>query len=313
MEALEMKRSQSWLVFAVSAALAGCTSVPKEKAQPQPSHSEESPLYFEVADAAGQPRRLHTAFLEGSFAGQPARFIVDSGASDHVFTRPTMKFDSAQLVEEKPGTDHSGNQVKTWRLRRSEELSLSGLGAFSIENALVIDGPPPFEGWQIGAILSPQQLARRYAVLDFQRGVLRLEDNEPIGCPDGLFLVTLKSVVATGDQSRLPIARAEYEGTPIRLLINTGGKHFEISPRVYEGDVGAVRATGQGVGGASVDGAAGETGLLRLGGRQIQIETPVVREQLESVDAQIGMPHLSRSVLWLPRSQRDDIYVCLMP
>ncbi len=309
--------SRTLLCWALSLGLlvaGGCasSSPTSPEGPPGPASGPAATLSFEVPLADGSLHTIHTAFVDASVDGQATRLILDSGTSDHVFTRPSLRFDEADLVPAAPGTDHGGAAVRSWRLDRAAAVEITGYRTVHAARALVIDGPPPFVDWNIGGFLAPQLLVDDgYAVVDLRGLQLRGEPDRPAACPDGSAPLVMASVVASGDESRWPIAEATFAGSPVRLLINTGGKHFEIDPAVYDGAVAAKEGTGRGVSGQAVEGAFGQPGELLLGGRAIHVEKPLVRPQGQTANAQIGMDLLRGAILWLPSSQDRPIAICL--
>ena len=276
------------------------------------SVNAKASLSFEVPTATGEPKTIHTAFVAAVVDGQPTRLIIDSGASDHVFTRPSLRFTDDELSDDDPGTDHAGASVRTWRLTRAAAVSISGFQPFEIGSAIVIDGPPPFADWGIGGFLSPQLLAEDgYVVVDLRHRTLSRSQELPTSCPGEMKLVALTSIVASGDEARLPIVEAIFAGVAIRLMLNTGGSAFEIDPEVYAGKRGHVEWTGKGVSGTAVEGAIGEAGELHLDHHSLTIDEPVIRPQGRTANAQIGMDYLRDSILWLPATQRDKVALCI--
>lgn len=290
-----------------SAAALGCQST-TQPARPAAINPEaaavvlDAPLSFVVEGAEG-PREIHTPMVRARVFGVECWLIVDSGATDPVFTRALADEVGASLAPTEPGTDHAGAPVRSWRAQGSWTVAIEGWHR-EIEAPLVIEGPPPFEGWDIGGFLSPQQLAPHATLmLDLRRQRLLLIDGAPsaelLAPLEDLELVTLPRQHGTGDAARLLLVEGSLGAAPLRLMLNTGGRHAEFSPSALRlpPDAEEGEAVGKGLSGAAVAGVLRRGETLALGGHSIPLDELLVREQGASYGGQLGMRLLRGTVI----------------
>lgn len=297
----------------------GCTTTNAREpsAAKKRTESAQVPLHFDIPLADGASKTIHTAFLEATVDGRKTRLIVDSGASDHVFVRNALPFADDDLKADAPGTDHGGAAVTTWRLQRPISVQI-GERQQTLNEAIVIEGPPPFKAWGIGGFVAPQLLATTgFVVVDLAQRSLAVVENAPKMCADGrspLVLTMVRGegtmVRGEGDAERLPIVAAKWNGKDIRLMLNTGGREVEVSP-AFAIAVGADQATGRGVSGEAVRGSRGASGVLTLAGREVPVASPVVREQGDAADAQVGIAFLTGAMLAFPAGNTGAVRLCL--
>ena len=139
------------------------------------------PLTYDV----GGGDRVHSPLVEASVAGVRAKLVVDTGATDHVLTLSLAKRAGLECRPGEPGTDVSGAPVESWEIATSVEVDLgpaptSGEATtVTLRGVFAFAGPPPFEEWGVGGIVSPQRLRPAgVVILDFDRQVLSLLDDD---------------------------------------------------------------------------------------------------------------------------------------
>ncbi len=132
---------------------------------------------LEASQGESRPTRA-SPIVEGTLAGVPALFVLDTGAGTHTLaswlarkarltTRPT----------ELKARDAAGRSLDL-SMVHGVKVSISGLGAFTLEDAIVAEFPAFFEDEGIGGALSPQLLAPvgKAILLDMPASRARLED-----------------------------------------------------------------------------------------------------------------------------------------
>lgn len=163
--------------------------------------------------------------------GKPARFLIDSGAGVHTFAKWFVS--AAGLATQHHGgakaVDAGGHPVDI-SLVRDVTLTLGDGSKLEIDEAIVADFPPFFEGNAIAGLLSPQLLAAQThaAVLDLRKPELRLQ---PMERAIERFNATLLSIsnstrlcVQRGSplENRLYAVRTVVEGVETSLTVDTG-------------------------------------------------------------------------------------------
>lgn len=281
--------------------------------QPKPARGGllDAPLLYEVPDAEAEAsvRRIHTPMVRATVNGVATLLIIDSGATDHVFTRRLAESIGVTLVETDPGTDHAGMPVASYTTDARLSVGIED-ASFFVDAPIVIEGPPPFERWGIGGFLSPQQLAPdALLLLDLEHQRLKLHTDQADAW-DGLVREVgravpdrpgqlLPRVMGQGDAARLIIVEGRWSehGPPVRVMLNSGGREAEATPAQVPDAGAAEEDTGRGVSGASVRGARAEGRRLLLGRGALDISSLVVREQGDAYDVQLGIEPLTGTIL----------------
>lgn len=101
------------------------------------------------------------------------------------------------------------------------------------------------------------------------------------------------------------------DAEPIRVLINTGGRHTELSTAQGPETAPARSAqvsTGRGVSGEAVMGRAAGASSLRVGSKTVSFDAIVVRDQGLDYDAQIGIGPLRGTVLLMQAQPGSNFY-----
>ncbi|MCA9588270.1 MAG: aspartyl protease family protein [Myxococcales bacterium] len=202
-------------------------------ATPDEAGARRAKLIFRVD---GEPFPL--PLVAGKVAGHPTKILIDSGASSHVVAGWLAR--SIGLSMKKLGdigTDHVGKQIQTFRVEGAK-LSIDGWGRLAESPVIAMDVPEVAERLGIGAIVSPQQLARGKdgVVLDMRAGVLRTAPfvetaHEMAGT--GSPLVTLGEARVCEDRdSAIPglsfVIPATIDGQRANLLLDTGAHHSDL-------------------------------------------------------------------------------------
>ena len=120
-----------------------------------------TPITFETADGA----RQHAPLILAAVGGVTTRLVLDTGSEVHLLARELVDRLGLAFEEGGNGTDHGGEAIPSWAV---EDVALDlGDLAVTLADVVAIPAPPPFPGWGIGGILSPQHLhPRAYTVVD---------------------------------------------------------------------------------------------------------------------------------------------------
>lgn len=257
-----------------------------------------------VVSADGVERTLSQPMVKVKSGETETLFIVDTGSTHTVLTRSFVAAVGQSLINAEEGTDHAGAAVKTMTTA-SLRVTL-GTAAFDLDAPLVIEGPPPFAAWGIGGFLSPQQLhPTAILIVDLQQHRLQLVEGrfeEVVSWAETQHPDLRKAGVPrmTGGEntSRLVVVEAVLDRSlPLRLMLNSGGKHAEFSP-AFAGPVdGPEIVSGRGVSGKAVRGIHAPARVLVLGDYRLFLPEIVVRDQGEDWDGQLGSVVLAGSVL----------------
>jgi hypothetical protein len=290
-----------------------------EHVEPAPTVLLDAPLTYEVVES-GAPRTIHTPMVRGAIGDTETLLILDTGASDPVFTLSLARAVGIAVERAQDGSDHAHASVVTYVGKSPLRIRLAGY-EYTVVAPLFIDGPPPFEGWGVGGFLSPQLLhARAWVAVDLRQNRLQVLDGSE------------RSVVASasaragqqrtsgplprtrgeGDDARLVIVEAAPDSGPsIRVLINTGALATEVATSVDGfGTSEAARPTGRGVSGATVLAVQSTRPFaLTLGALRLPLDAPLVRMQTAAYDAQLGMSALSGSVLLVRAEAESNAYL----
>ena len=275
----------------------------------------ETALLFTVPDGDGT-RAIHTPLVQARIGDTTTLLIIDSGATEPVFTAALARAIGAKLQPAEPGTDHAGQSVPSWSMTENAILNLGGR-ALTLDSPVVIEGPAPFERWGIGGFLSPQALhPTATVVIDLRSNLLSLVEGaledisrEVSARHADLSGLSLPRVDVEGDALRLVIVEAALKpSAAVRLMLNTGGNEAEIAPYAMSGPLdGPEGVRGRGLSGAPVMGLTRSDQRLTIGGASIALPEVTVREQSAAYDAQLGMAALRDTVLVV--SPRRDLPV----
>ena len=259
-----------------------------------------APLTFEIASGGVTHAPLLFAALGGS---APARYVVDSGSDVHLLNEDLA--DELGLAKQpgEEGVDHAGNTMPSWSVGDVPAV-VDGLDLV-LRDAVAIPAPPPFPGYGIRGILSPQNLhPEAWTVIDTAAGELLLLEATDEAAADYLSARTpalrLLTLSRDADFPSLVVPAALDGFAEMPTMLNTGGKQTEYSasalPSLRPQVTGRL---GGGVSGADyVGGSVGRQTLL-VGGARVVIEDVHLREQMHEPQGLVGMDVLRGTVLTL--------------
>lgn len=255
----------------------------------------EVPITFEFGE-----RIVHSPMVHATVSGVRTKFILDSGASDHVFTMDLARRAGLKTGEAEPGFDHVGAPVPSLMLG---DVSVDFEGTTLVLAAVpAFEGPPAFAAEGVGGFLSPQSLHPiAWVVMDFARNQLVLvaggapevvrwmEERWPAFEVMSLERVAAETLVVLG-------AIEPFAGVP--TMLNTGSSGTEFAAAAVPGLRGTPsEGSGYGISGSSVDGEEARDQVLRLGGRAFAVPVVLIRDPMPPPPGQVGMDVLAGTVL----------------
>lgn len=254
------------------------------------------PITFQVGDQV-----THVPMVLATLRGLTAKFILDTGSSDHVFTRELAGRAGLPAEPGQPGIDASGASVPSWMLG-DLDVDIAD-HSFELRDVVAIDGPPPFEGWGVGGFLSPQHLhPTAWVVLDLAGERLILLDGDELEVAAWLTarstdLRLLRLERLAGDRTILVrAALAPFDA--VATLLDSGGKSTEFVAAAVPGiDGGVLVTSGRGVGGGEIVGSVIEGQALVVGDATVAVPRLVVREAMDDHDGLVGMDVLRGTIL----------------
>ena len=255
------------------------------------------PITFEVGD-----RVVHSPMVHADVGDVRTKLILDSGASDHVFTMDLVRRAALDTGAGEEGFDHAGVSIPSVTLGR---VSITFAGAeLALDGVFAFEGPPSFKEEGIGGFLSPQSLhPSAWTVMDLAANELLLVEadlTELRGwlrerCPD-FDLLPLERLADETGTLVVPGAIAPFANVP--TMLNTGSTGTEFAASAVPG-LSGVRSegTGFGVSGSSVDGDEVRDQVLRIGGRSFPLSVLLVRDPMPPPPGLVGMDVLAGTVL----------------
>jgi len=278
----------------------------------------DAPISYSVPED-GTERKIHTPMVRARVGNVETLLILDTGATDPIFTVAFADAIGVAYQQTGDGTDHADASVATFAGTSPLNLFI-GDYQYTVSSPLFIEGPPPFEGWGVGGFLSPQLLHdHAWIEMDLQDNRLRIiRGSEPAVTqavrsqhPELHGSGPLSRLREEGDAARLAIVEARLDNRDrIRVMFNTGGRHTELAPSTQpepaaEGQV----ATGRGVSGEAVMGThSTRSTVLQLGPTEVPLEAFVVREQGPAYEGQLGIDVLLGTVLLLRADSSTNAY-----
>lgn len=174
--------------------------------------------------------------VRGTVMGTPVWMLVDSGTDSHVIAGWLARKLGLPLRKHgDTGTDHVGKPIATYRIEMPQ-IAVDDWGTLPNSWVLSTEVPEVLERFEIGALLSPQQLASdgRGVVLDLARGELRsapwagaheevARSGIPIVHSDHRACITEGAI--RGLSFILP---ATVDSQRVALLIDTGAEYTDI-------------------------------------------------------------------------------------
>jgi len=297
------------LVCASCASTAASSKRPAGRASGSTSASAtilvETPITFDVS-----ARRLHTAMVHAKLNGIATKLILDTGSTDHVLTIDLARRASIKATVDKPGTDHSGASVPSWKL--GEVTAHIGDRSFKLDSAIAIKGPPPFKGWGVGGFISPQRLhPTAFTVLDFVSNKLLVVEGSARAVRALVQRRVPRLVPVVLDRSAQhvrPVIRAAiHPFKPVWACLNTGGRHTEF----IRSAVASLAAQRKGADVVGVSGTRGRTfeannHTLRVKGASFPMSKLLVRKTMQPA-ALIGMNVIGSTVLVVHASVKQPV------
>jgi hypothetical protein len=257
------------------------------------------PITFRTADGS----TVHSPLVEATVAGADMLVVLDTGSEVHLLTTEMAERAGLALAEGEEGTDHGGTSLRSWSAG-DVEMQLAGEEVV-LRDVIVIDPPPPFPGWGIGGILSPQHLHPRAGiVIDLLRDELTVVDAHPSGMAAWLAArwpaSTAISLQRDG-RTTTPVVTAAIEPfAPTATMLNTGGRRTEFDETVVPGlAAGDPERLGGGVSGADVLGIPAGDQVLAVAGARIPVPDLAVRRDMGYPPGLVGMNVLRGTVLAL--------------
>ncbi len=247
--------------------------------------------------------------------GIEGRLVLDTGSEVHLLKKELV--DELGLSKEpgEEGTDHSGTTMPSWAVG-DVGISFGGTD-LTLREVVAIPAPPPFPGWGIRGILSPQNLhPTAIAVIDMAADELLLVDGSDDKIADFLRSrlpsVSLLTLIRHKDFPSVVVS-ASIEGfgkTP--TLLNTGGKGTEFSMAALPGlSIGASERLGGGVSGADYAGGSAGSRTLVVGGHRIAVPALSVREQMHDPQGLVGMDVLRGTILGCAADLSRPVFWCV--
>lgn len=202
--------------------LLACAPEPKT---PEKSHTAS--LYFSTIEL-GPGRRFPSPLVRGTVNGKETAFIVDTGAQVSVVDAALAVEASLAVVAGGAAQDPSGTKVPMSKTA-APGFVITGLGAIPDGLTAVIALPEVFTKLGVGAILSPQSLAKggHQVVLDMERNELRLDDPGPTAAQVSNKVFDLGAIQVCryddhGFSVASLIAQAQIDGVVVPVEIDTG-------------------------------------------------------------------------------------------
>ena len=254
------------------------------------------PVTFSVGDGV-----THAPMAVTTVRGVATKLILDTGSSDHVFTRELVEQAGLATEPAEPGIDSTGASVPSWSV--GDVTVEIGGRPFALHDAIAIDGPPPFSGWGVGGFLSPQHLdPNAWVVLDLAEERLLVADGDTDEI--GAWLVgrsigyrPLRLERQAGDPTILVRASLDPFEEVVTLL-DSGGKSTEFVEAAVPGlRPGAAATSGHGVGGGQIVGAEAKDQTIVAGAARVKAARVIVRESMDGHDGLVGMDVLRGTIL----------------
>ncbi len=244
---------------------------------------------------------VHSPMIAGRVGGIEKLLVLDTGSEVHLLTRELADRIGLVGAPGEEGIDHAGAVMASWDVG-TVGLDVAGVG-LDLRNVVAILAPPPFPGWGVGGILSPQHLhPSAWVVIDMRSDELVLVDGDAGDA--GAWLAERSPDLDLMVLPRDPgfpsvVVPAAIDPHPeIPVMLNTGGKHTEFLASAVPGSArGEVGRTGGGVSGADVRASAAGPARLSVAGREVPVAQLHVRESMLEPHGLVGMDVLRGTVL----------------
>jgi hypothetical protein len=265
----------------------------------------EHPISFEIN---GQP--AHAPMIDARVDGIETRFILDTGSTDHVWTRRLVSQLDIESLPTESGTDHAGASTPTWTVGEAA-VEIAGV-ALTVSDVVAIDGPPQFEEWGVGGFLSPQHLSSTYrVVVDLMADLLSLLEADPSSGStwiDEAFPDLRHLCLERKSTDFLVVDAAIEPHAPVATMLNTGTEESAFASEVVPHLRGEHHTRGRGATGAGVRGQVVSDQVLTVGDTRFKIPLLLVRKRCRGPPGMIGMDLLKGTVLVINPEPDDPIH-----
>ena len=256
------------------------------------------PLIYDVASGG----TTHSPLAYVSVGGlSPARFVLDTGSDVHLLNEDLADELALDKQPGEEGTDHSGATMPSWSV--GDVPATLGDADLVLRDVIAIPAPPPFPGFGIRGILSPQHLhPTATAVMDMATNELLLieasDDDLRSLLRDRLPGMTVHQLARDADSGAV-VVRAGIEGYPeVRAVLDTGGKETEFAVSAVPGLIARqMQRLGAGVSGGGYEGGFVGPQTLIVGDARLSVPDLAIREQIHDVDAILSMDALRGTVI----------------
>lgn len=256
-----------------------------------------APITFEAVDRT----RVHAPMVAAEIAGVTTLLVLDTGSDVHLLTNEFADRVGLRVEPGEEGTDHAGTSMPS-ALVEAVEIRL-GATDLTIDEVVAIPAPPPFPGWGVGGILSPQRLhPTAQVVVDLIIDELLVIDGDDEALAAWVAdrhpeLVTLV-LDRVGGEGTVIVQAAVKPFPSIPTLLNTRGRGTEFSRASVPALSGAaLERLGSGVSGSDVLGMRVGTHVLAVDKADLRIESLAVRDSMEDPQGMVGMDVLRGTAL----------------
>ncbi|MGH2484269.1 MAG: aspartyl protease family protein [Candidatus Limnocylindria bacterium] len=254
------------------------------------------PITFDVGGEV-----THAPMIEVDVGGTATKLIVDTGSTDHVLTMELAERAGLEASAGEAGTDSVGASVPSLTLGevpvRIGELDIR------LQNVVAIAGPAPFEGWGVGGFLSPQHVQpNAWVVIDLVDGGFTFVGGEEADVTawvaDRYPALQMLALEREAGDSTILVRAAIEPFDPVVTMLDTGGKRTAFAeaavPTLFGG---TLTESGRGVGGSAAIGSEVADQVLRAGAATLPVPSLLVREEIGTAQALVGMDLLRGTVL----------------
>lgn len=255
------------------------------------------PITYEVRDGG----TTHAPLVIAGIGGVEGRLVLDTGSEVHLLNEELADEIGLVKVPGEEGTDHSGTTMPSWNVG-DVDMSL-GSADLVLHGVVAIPAPPPFPGWGIRGIISPQHLhPTAMTVIDMVAAELLLVEGTDADVADFLRsrspALTLLTLTRDPAFTSVVVPGSIYGFAQIPTLLNTGGKGTEFSMAAVPGlSIDKSERLGGGVSGADYAGGSVGPRTLVVAGARLAVPALLVREQMHDPQGLVGMDVLRGTVL----------------
>lgn len=269
------------------------------------------PIIYGVRDGG----TTHAPMVIASVGGIEGRLVLDTGSEVHLLNEELADELGLAKVPGEEGTDHSGATMPSWNVGDAG-MSMGGADLI-LRDVVSIPAPPPFPGWGIHGILSPQNLhPTAMTVIDMVDDELLLVEGTDQQVADFLRsrspALTFLTLARDGAYPSL-VVRTGIEGfDAIPTMLNTGGKATEFSMAAVPGlSIDKSERLGGGVSGADYVGGSVGRRTIVVNGHRLEVPALDVRAQMHDPQGLVGMDILRRTVLACAADLSRPVFWCV--